>query len=100
MTLDPLRLLIGCRSDSRGEAKLGGGAGSTSSAPPSPQLALNKEMEGPNAKEGGSSLEKGAAETPPGCYSGEAALGKHISWETEQSWTSGEARQVVSLNLL
>ncbi len=46
---------------------------------PFPPLALNKEMEGSRAKEGGSSLEKGAAKTPPGCYSGAAALGKQIS---------------------
>lgn len=41
-------------------------------------------MEGSNAKEGGSSLEKGAAKTPPGCYSWAAALGKQISSESER----------------
>lgn len=46
---------------------------------PLPPLALKKEMEGLNAKEGGSSLENGAAKKLPGCYSGGTALGKQIS---------------------
>lgn len=54
------------------------------SVPPLPVLALNKEMQGLSAKEGGSSLEKEAAKTPLGCYSGAAALGKQISSESEQ----------------
>lgn len=29
-------------------------------------------------------MEKGAAKTPPGCYSGAAALGKQISCESER----------------
>lgn len=53
-------------------------------------LALNKEMDGSSAKEGGSSLEKGTAKMTPGCYSGAAALGKQISSESERCWTSGK----------
>lgn len=30
------------------------------------------------------------AKTPSGCYSGAAALGKQISFESEESWTSGK----------
>lgn len=52
-------------------------------APPPPLLALNKEMQRLSVKEGGSSLEKEAAKTPLGCYSGAAALGKQILSERD-----------------
>lgn len=61
-------------------------------------LALNKEMDGSSAKEGGSSLEKGTVKMTPGCYSGAAALGKQISSESEMLDVR-EARQVVFLIL-
>lgn len=76
-----------------------GGAGSTTLVPPLPSLALNKEMEGPNAKVGGSSLEKGAAKTPPRLlFWGSCIRQANFIWDWEVDVR--EARQVVILDLL
>lgn len=58
-------------------------------------LALKKEMQGSRAKVGGSSLVKGEAKTPLGCYSGAATLGKQISPESEKRVGRPEAKQVL-----
>lgn len=65
MTHDPLGLPIG--------------RGAGLEAPPYCWHSIRRWL---RAKEGGSSLEKGAAKTPPGCYSWAAALGKQISCES------------------
>lgn len=46
---------------------------------------LNKEIEGLNAKEGGSTLVRAAAKMPTEGYSGTATLGTHISSKTDES---------------
>ena len=62
--------------------------------PPLPVLALNKEIQGLTGKKEGSSLEKGATKTLPGCYSGGTALGKQISTQSEKRRQGGEAAGV------
>lgn len=100
MTLDPFNLPIGQRPGLKTSPALSWGRIHVFTVHPRPTQVLNKEMEGSNSKEGGSSLVRAMEKMPVGCYSGVAALGKQISSKREMGADSQGEQQVVLQKLI